>query len=160
MVVYVDEARCTGCGECVRACPKGAITLETGVAHIEGDRCTACGACIEVCPQGAILSVTEPGLDESDRLTRQPPAATAVVAPPHELPAMRKFVPWAGVALAFAGREIVPRVLRSLLDAWDARHARRSEESRQAGVMDCSDRETPAEPKSSPGRHRERHGRR
>jgi len=42
--------RCTGCGDCVAACPERAIRLEGERAITERDRCTACGACGPVCP--------------------------------------------------------------------------------------------------------------
>ena len=42
--------KCVGCGECVPACPRGA--LSAGADGIERDAtlCTACGTCAEVCP--------------------------------------------------------------------------------------------------------------
>lgn len=44
-------SRCTGCGECVAACPNGAATIApgVGVAAIDRDMCTACGTCVEAC---------------------------------------------------------------------------------------------------------------
>ena len=49
----VDTERCIGCGECVRDCSKGSITLTDGVIHF-GNGCFGCGHCIAVCPRGAI----------------------------------------------------------------------------------------------------------
>ncbi|RLC82642.1 MAG: hypothetical protein DRI79_14560, partial [Chloroflexi bacterium] len=34
-MVYVDEARCVGCGLCADACPTGAISVVDGVAKVE-----------------------------------------------------------------------------------------------------------------------------
>ncbi len=39
---------CTGCGICVRACPKGAIKVEGGIT-VDGSLCTRCGVCTESC---------------------------------------------------------------------------------------------------------------
>lgn len=53
----VFENACIGCGQCVDACPRGAITLVGGRAVISTsgpDSCTACGQCIRVCPVDAV----------------------------------------------------------------------------------------------------------
>lgn len=56
-LVIVDEARCTGCGDCIPACPYGAITmLREGIVG----KCNGCielramgedPACVASCPQ-------------------------------------------------------------------------------------------------------------
>jgi len=48
----VDSKKCSGCGECVKACPWGAIVQdpESGLAV----KCITCGACVEACPTGAL----------------------------------------------------------------------------------------------------------
>ena len=55
-VVSIDETRCSGCGECMEACPYGAMALhpDTGIAII----CDLCGGnpeCVLHCPFDAIL---------------------------------------------------------------------------------------------------------
>ena len=55
--LYVGESACAfGCigyGDCVQACPFGAITTnpETGLVEVDPDKCTACGACVKACPK-------------------------------------------------------------------------------------------------------------
>lgn len=44
--------RCIRCGDCVRACPHGALLLDEGVLR-DADRCQQCGACVDACPAGA-----------------------------------------------------------------------------------------------------------
>ena len=53
---------CTGCQECVKACPTQCIRpLGTGGERLEIDwrRCICCGICVEVCPKDAIDSGTD-----------------------------------------------------------------------------------------------------
>ena len=51
----IDQERCTGCGDCVEACPQEAVALVEGKASIvEPDACDYCTECEPVCPQEAI----------------------------------------------------------------------------------------------------------
>jgi heterodisulfide reductase subunit A len=58
-IAIVDQARCTGCGTCVQACPFHAISMETheGVldrSQIDPLLCKGCGNCVVACPVKAI----------------------------------------------------------------------------------------------------------
>ena len=53
MAVNVDLNKCTGCGECVSACPLDAIVIKDEKAVVD-DSCAECGACIDACPNGAL----------------------------------------------------------------------------------------------------------
>jgi hypothetical protein len=50
----VQRKKCIGCGECVRWCPGGAISVVDEKAVIDPKRCVGCGECIVVCPRQAI----------------------------------------------------------------------------------------------------------
>ena len=49
----IDHSRCVGCGNCVIACPMGAIYVEEHLAYINDDECVECGACLRFAtPEG------------------------------------------------------------------------------------------------------------
>lgn len=71
---HINIARCTGCNNCVVACPVDALELHTAapatiekiyrvkngksiVLSIKGDLCAGCGVCIEACPYDVIRLV-------------------------------------------------------------------------------------------------------
>jgi len=57
--VDVDKEKCTGCEECVNACPASVLELVDGNSEpVEMDECLGCETCVEVCPEEAI-TVTE-----------------------------------------------------------------------------------------------------
>lgn len=41
---------CNGCGECMKACPYSALSLENGKAVLSPMSCTGCGICVPACP--------------------------------------------------------------------------------------------------------------
>lgn len=45
---------CIGFGDCVAACPFGALYLAEGIAHVDSTKCTACGLCVITCPKALI----------------------------------------------------------------------------------------------------------
>jgi len=50
----VCEYGCLGYGDCMRACPFGAITMVNGLPRIDKNKCTACKKCTVACPRGII----------------------------------------------------------------------------------------------------------
>ncbi len=54
-MVWIDEEKCDGCGQCITACAEGALELVDGKARIVADHlCDGFGVCLGECPQGAI----------------------------------------------------------------------------------------------------------
>lgn len=54
MAAKVDSEKCSGCGECVQACPLDAIQIEDNLAKVDEETCGDCGACVDACPNEAI----------------------------------------------------------------------------------------------------------
>ena len=55
MPVKVDNAKCTGCGDCVDVCPVEILEVKDGKVQVKDmDECTDCGACEDACNDNAI----------------------------------------------------------------------------------------------------------
>jgi Fe-S-cluster-containing hydrogenase component 2 len=116
-MLYVDENRCSGCGDCVAVCPTDAIQLARGTAAIDQERCTQCEACFHVCPEQAILSVSERDIvPQSDRQ-----GAIAVSRAGQARPLAVRVAPALAAGLVFLGREVIPRAATYILDLVDRR---------------------------------------
>ena len=50
---------CLGLGDCAKACPSGAICLDSGIARVDTSRCLGCGMCKSVCPKGIISMLSQ-----------------------------------------------------------------------------------------------------
>lgn len=52
--LYASDSECCGCGACLSACPKDAITMQPDrfgflYPHINENICVACRLCLKVC---------------------------------------------------------------------------------------------------------------
>ena len=54
MKIVIDEQKCMGSGECIKACHEKAIYLVEGKAVIDNSKCDADGICIPACVNNAI----------------------------------------------------------------------------------------------------------
>ena len=75
-VVHVIPSACEGCPinrfsvtqncqkcmakNCLKACPFGAISVNSSGAHIDQEKCRECGRCAKVCPYNAIADLVRP----------------------------------------------------------------------------------------------------
>ena len=65
-IIEIDEALCSGCGQCAAACAEGAIRIVEGKAKLVSETyCDGLGACIGECPEGA-LTISERESEEFD----------------------------------------------------------------------------------------------
>lgn len=62
--IIIDASRCKGCGYCMNACPKGALTVSDTVnakgyhpITADEEKCVSCGSCYQVCPDYVITLV-------------------------------------------------------------------------------------------------------
>ena len=114
---FIDPAKCTGCGECARACPvKGADEFNCGLSTrsatyikyaqsvplsyaIDPDLCIGCGLCEKVCIAGAIT------YSDAARETNLTTGAVVIAA---------GTIPFDPSALDFYGYGKSPNILTSL----------------------------------------------
>jgi NAD-dependent dihydropyrimidine dehydrogenase PreA subunit len=116
MTIQIEEDRCTGCGSCVEICSLGAMSLTHGVATVDHTTCTQCQACIDACPTGAITTIADTSL-----ILQQPAVMSDI---PEAKPLLTKPQPWLASVLAFAGREILPRLTDVLIGTLERRLTR------------------------------------
>jgi Fe-S-cluster-containing hydrogenase component 2 len=62
-VVIVNNKKCDGCSDCVRACPYDAIHLNPDTQ--KAIKCIQCGECVERCPVDAMQLTSQRELDEA-----------------------------------------------------------------------------------------------
>lgn len=54
-LAFADRKICVACGACMKACPRGAISIDRGChAVVEESKCVGCGLCAKTCPAGCI----------------------------------------------------------------------------------------------------------
>lgn len=56
-IAVVNKDVCVACGACMKACPKGAISIYRGCyAVVDEAKCVGCGLCARTCPAGCIAT--------------------------------------------------------------------------------------------------------
>jgi NAD-dependent dihydropyrimidine dehydrogenase PreA subunit len=123
-MIEINTQRCNGCGECVEVCPGGAIYLVDGKATVEQKLCCDCASCVAICPTEAISLVTPAeAVVGSVRVPALPSEPQVIQVKTESAPASLRasLLPAVGGALAWAGREVLPRLAEVLLYDLDRR---------------------------------------
>lgn len=71
MRIEVDKDKCTGCGTCKEACPKGPViwTIKDGKAEAGNLQfCHLCTICASKCPEGAIHVIRDGHYGEKEKI--------------------------------------------------------------------------------------------
>jgi len=111
-MIYVNETACNGCGECVNACPTGALVLQNHLAYILQNLCEACEACVDTCPQDAILTTEalQVSHDVIHVQTPSPDHLSPQTEKSEQAPLRDVVLPALGSILLWTGRELLPRL--------------------------------------------------
>lgn len=161
-MITIDFKRCDGCGACVEICPNNAIYLVDGKAEVDGLLCQSCEVCLTACPTGAI-SLAEPVQQRAAELARVPArgpepepmqTTTETLRP---APLRSSVLPVVGAALAWVGREIVPRLADYFLGSLDRRAVEKRAKKR---VKEAAGRRAAARGDRKDGRRRQHRRRR
>ena len=131
--MWVDIARCTGCGACVEVCPVEAIALVDGKARVDEDACTGCGACVDACPERAI----HPVITVQGELVPAPERPAPAVYRPSPL------VETAGAAVVVAGTGLLTKAAGALARAvgrWLMRRSAATGPPAEDGASPAGDR--------------------
>ncbi len=68
MSIFVDPAKCNGCGLCIKSCPLNLIEVKDKLATITVEGCTMCGACVAACRFNAItIDIEKQPVEDLDK---------------------------------------------------------------------------------------------
>lgn len=130
MTIKINQDLCAGCCLCMNECPSNAITMSNGWAIIDQKHCTGCKTCIEVCPNGAIEVLEEQRQAEfipGGQVIQNPAPIQGQVLYPAPISSARKLAPIASAALAYMGREVMPRFIDVVVSAIENKVSRTAE---------------------------------
>lgn len=135
-LIYVDRAKCTGCGHCLDLCPTGALSLDAeGIAQVDEELCDGCEACVEICDQGALLPWVV--AEEARPLPATPETAPVEREPESALATRGRAGSWLASALNLLVYEIGPAVERILRQQKQGHAPRAPQDARRGGPREA-----------------------
>ena len=147
MSIYIDPNLCTGCGVCVNACPKQALSLFASKAVVNINLCDSCKLCKSVCPEGAISFIPDyVAVVEKD--------SSFMTDTDHDKSIAEEKSPMIGLIgsfLTFVTQRLTPIVMDSILDRLD-------HQSTLSNEMKPSSESTKQEYGNKQKRYRRRYG--
>ncbi len=132
-MIAIKSERCDGCGVCVDVCAAGAVYLVAGKAAVDNVLChdfrqkmaIGTAACVAACPAEAIvLAEAEATPGQGVRpvpAVRPEPQVLTVRTAPASFSVRAKVLPAVGAVMAWAGREVLPRLADYVLQYLDRR---------------------------------------
>jgi NAD-dependent dihydropyrimidine dehydrogenase PreA subunit len=129
-LITIDRTLCSGCGECMDACPTGAISLDIdqGVSTINAALCDECLACMDVCPNDAIQTVASTDVVPAaagEVVEGEVIGSQVILAAPAELRIEThrpgRLAALTSAALTSVGSWLLPRAADALLNAVEHR---------------------------------------
>jgi NAD-dependent dihydropyrimidine dehydrogenase PreA subunit len=159
-MIFVDEEKCTLCGDCIEACLSQALSLVDGKLIVDRDLCTECGACLRACLFGAIYEVQpRPVVTVIPSAAAVPQPETPAAAAPVERRGTPTLSRVASSPVWLGALPLTARFVAGLADWWlDRRRVRLTAWSRGDQTVSrrrSRDEALPAMPPTgSPGRRR------
>ncbi|NTV02184.1 MAG: 4Fe-4S binding protein [Chlorobiaceae bacterium] len=147
-IITIEEKLCTGCGDCIPACPEGALQVIDGKARLISDLfCDGLGACVGKCPTGA-MRVEEREAEPYDE--RRVMHESIAKAGPNVIAAHLRHLMEHGesaylqIALDYLQEQGIPNPLESEASAKPAAHAHHGGGCPGSRMMDLRENGTPA----------------
>jgi heterodisulfide reductase subunit A len=56
-IARIEPVLCSGCGQCIEACPYAAIYRVDGYVEVDSTLCKGCGSCAGACPPKAVTLI-------------------------------------------------------------------------------------------------------
>ncbi|MBN1313997.1 MAG: 4Fe-4S binding protein [Anaerolineales bacterium] len=158
---YVDNDRCTGCGECISVCKTGALVMMGDNAWIDKELCNQCEACLSFCKAGAIIFLEV--VESPTAMAVQIPYSSSITGQTDSRLSLGQAVrglikPALSATLFWAGNEVFPHLL-SFAKEWLVQQKPATSSLHSSSVNQSRIERTPSGGSKKRQRQRTRRGR-